>query len=238
MQHDAGQGLRFYGQFDPPVDRLLFERYFRDQPGPGVCLECGAFDGVTESSCKFFEESLGWTAINVEASPRIYPHLTRNRPHSVNLNLALSDANASVEFTDVDHPGHELCTNGSLRHLAGHREMLDEARCGYRSSRVLAVTFRQLLELLPIGRLDLMVLDVEGHELEALSGFRGARLLPRVLCVEHGHLGLDPVRSAVERLGYRFDFASHVNSFFVRDSGRFTAWLRGLMPRPHGVRSR
>jgi hypothetical protein len=38
---------RFYGQFDPPVDRFLFERYFAGSKRPGVFIECGAFDGET-----------------------------------------------------------------------------------------------------------------------------------------------------------------------------------------------
>ncbi|MEI9889739.1 MAG: hypothetical protein WDN45_03025 [Caulobacteraceae bacterium] len=50
---------KFYGQFDPPVDRVLFERYFPDKTIRGVFVECGAYDGQTESCCKFFENR--WT---------------------------------------------------------------------------------------------------------------------------------------------------------------------------------
>jgi FkbM family methyltransferase len=211
-----GQGQRYYGQFDPPVDRFLHERYFADRSGPGVLIECGAFDGVTESSCKFFEESLGWTAYNLEASPRIFEALCRNRPHSHNLNLALSNRQGEAEFHDCSIPGFELTTNGSLKHLDPHRAWLDSMQCRYRTSVVHTTTFRDLVERLQLARIDLMVLDVEGHELEVLEGFTGAAAFPRVLCVEHGHLGVPAVRAAVERHGYVFDATAHVNSFFVR----------------------
>jgi len=205
----------FYGQFDPPVDQFLFDRYFRDRTEPGVLIECGAFDGVFESSCKFFEESLGWQAINIEASPRIYAKLIGNRPLSINLNCALSNRPGHIDFVDVDYPGYELCTNGSVSHLQSHRELLDSANCTYSNCRVRSQTFRNIVENLSLKQLDLMVLDVEGHELQALEGFQGAVVLPKILCVEHGHLGVAAIREVVEPLGYAFDTTSHVNSFFV-----------------------
>ena len=126
--------LRYYGQFDPSVDRFLHERYFLDAP-PGLTLmECGAFDGEFESSGKFFEETLGWRAINIEPSPRIFSKLIQNRPMSTNLNIALSDMNGIAEFHDVHYPGWELCTNGSIRHTAQHRDFLDNAGCTYETS--------------------------------------------------------------------------------------------------------
>ena len=82
--------MKFYGQFDPAVDRFIYERYFVGRPGPGVAVECGAFDGLTESSCKFFEESLGWACVNVEPYPPAFAKLVVNRPLSTNINVALS----------------------------------------------------------------------------------------------------------------------------------------------------
>lgn len=207
--------LQFYGQFDPPVDKFLYERYFSGRKLSGVVLECGAFDGLTESSCRFFEETLGWFAINVEASPSIYAELVKKRPLSRNLNVALSNRRGEAEFVDVSYPGYELCTNGSLSHLQAHREWLDNANCTYAKTVVPTCTYKQLVEELALDRLNLMVLDIEGHELQALEGFVGARVLPEILCVEHGHLGVDAIRHAVEPLGYAFDVTSHVNSFFV-----------------------
>jgi hypothetical protein len=43
---------QYYGQFDPPLDRVLHERYFLGRRR-GVFVECGAFDGHLECSCKF-----------------------------------------------------------------------------------------------------------------------------------------------------------------------------------------
>ncbi len=89
---------------------------------------------------------------------------------------------------------------------------------GQRTVHVLEVdgaydNFRRLIDQLDIKRIDLMVLDVEAMNLRCSKALLERRT-SKVLCVEHGHLGVETVRKAVERLGYTFDGTSHVNSFF------------------------
>jgi hypothetical protein len=74
--------VQFYGQFETPVDRFIFERYFPDTGIMGTFVECGAFDGLTECSCKFFEETMGWTGHNLEPVLWIFEKLIANRPSS------------------------------------------------------------------------------------------------------------------------------------------------------------
>ena len=95
---------KFYGQFNPPVDKFIFERYFPEPNIRGVFVECGAFDGVTECSCKFFEETLGWSGINIEPVPWVYEKLCLNRPDAKNFNLALSNHSGKSVFQAVKHP--------------------------------------------------------------------------------------------------------------------------------------
>src|SRR5262245_56341760 len=113
--------MRFYGQFEPPQDQIIYESYFADSE-PGFFLECGAFDGMTESSCFVFEESLGWVGANVEASPAIYPLLVKNRPKSKNIFAALSDKSGEGRFLHAVHPllGN-MFGNGSLNHTPEHK---------------------------------------------------------------------------------------------------------------------
>jgi FkbM family methyltransferase len=209
------QSHHFYGQFDPPVDQFLYSRYFMDRSEPGVFIECGAFDGFLESSCRFFEETFGWRGINVEASSTIYKRLQMNRPNSENFNYGLTNFEGEIEFVDVEMPSYELCTNGSIRHLDSHKELLDSASCVYRKSIVPAITYAKLIQLIGIDKLDLMVLDVEGHEIEAIQGFHGASVLPKVLCIEHGHLGVGTLQDALRPFGYRLDTTLFVNSYYL-----------------------
>lgn len=212
----------FYGQFDPPVDKFIYQKFFRHKPllGKGVFIECGAFDGKTECSCKFFEETLGWRGVNVEPSPPIFGKLVENRPNSVNVNAALSDSAGKSEFHGVVHPVYgEMCTNGSLEHTEKHKKSLNEMGCTFKSYTVPVITYADLIEQTHLKKCDLFVLDVEGNELKVIKSMKEfGRVLPKVLVVEHGQVGQKAILDAVEPLGYKLREESFVNSFFVRQN--------------------
>ena len=178
--------MKFYGQFEPPVDQFIYERYFIGRKTRGVLIECGAFDGITECSGNFFEETLDWACVNVEPYPPAFAKLVVNRPKSTNINLALSSTSTSVEFTAVVHPVFgEDCNNGSISHTARHRQDLDNIGCSYRTYRVATTTYSELVSKLKLVTIDLLVLDVEGHEPEVLKGMQQT---PHSLhSIVHGH---------------------------------------------------
>lgn len=211
--------MKFYGQFNPPVDKYIYDTFFKkeERKNKGFFIECGAFDGETECSCKFFEETLNWKGINIEPSPVVYEKLIANRPLATNINYALSNKHGKAMFTSVVHPEFgEMCTNGSLHHGYKHKEWLDSIGCKYKQYEVDVITYKELLERYQFKKIDLFVLDVEGNELNVIDSMKGCKVLPEVFCVEHGNLDKEEVRRKVEDLGYRYHSESFVNSFFVR----------------------
>lgn len=206
--------MRWYGQFDPPVDKILYDNYFAHTRG-GVFLEAGANDGVEESCCKVFEEFMDWTGVNLEPSPVPFATLRGNRPGAVNLQLALSDRDGTATFRNALHPVRGAhFGNGSLGHTDAHVAELVDGGCTFEEFEVETLTYRSLLERIGLQRLDLFVLDVEGHELTVLERMRGARLWPRVFCVEVGNVGTDPIRSVLEPEGYVLDGIAFNNAYF------------------------
>ena len=210
--------MKFYGQFSPPQDQLLYETYFQEQKN-GFFMECGAFDGVTESSCFFFEESMGWTGVNIEAVPFIYNQLVVNRPKSININLGLSSKSGIANFDQAVHPEHgQWFGNGSFSHREAHRLDLMNQGCHFISFPVQLITFRDLVRNLKITRLDLFVLDVEGHELDVIAGMEDAEVLPRVFCIEHGHLDNKSLDFLMIKLGYKKDRVIHNNLVYLNSN--------------------
>jgi len=191
--------FRFYGQFDPPVDRILYERYFVDRTVPGICLECGAADGVNLSSTKFFEESLGWRSINIEALPRYFDLLVKNRPNATNICAALTDQEGPQYLND-HHLTSRVVPKGTRHALT-----------------VQGTTYRKVVEQLGIDRLDLMVLDVEFHEEAALAGMVGSPVMPDIFCVEANAGRNDIIVGLVTAMGYTLDYTFKVNRFFRRN---------------------
>lgn len=213
--------MRFYGQFDPPVDKALFERYFSDYPKLGFFIECGAFDGMTECSCKFFEETLHWTGINIEPAPPVFSQLERNRPNSLNLNVALSNRSGVAQFKHVIHPylGDQF-GNGSLCHAPEHMQLLIDTGCKFKEYNVRTITWPDLVNNYNIKRVDLFILDVEGAELAVIEGMKGCTVLPKIFCIEHEHIDINKLKELLGCLGYRYDFSLFINSFFVHETAR------------------
>lgn len=209
--------MQFYGQFSPPVDQFIFERYFPNLDIGGTFIECGAFDGLTECSCKFFEENMNWRGYNIEAAPHNYAKLVINRPNSNNFNIGLSDSNCVLQFKHAISPivGADF-GNGSFTHTKEHLDDLTTRGCRFEDSDVKVVTYKNFIEQNKINYVDLFVLDVEGHELSVIDGMIGSNVLPDVICIEFGHIGLGVVIDKLEPLGYVYDITSNANAFFVK----------------------
>ena len=82
---------------------------------------------------------------------------------------------------------------------------------------VTTMTFAQVAALLPDGRVDLVALDVEGHERAILDTVDYDAHEVRFLIFEHKHIRSDDMRALKDRLeGARFELKS-----FARDT---VAW--------------
>jgi FkbM family methyltransferase len=210
---------KYYGQFDPQVDKIIHERYFPNKHN-GISIECGAFDGLLENSTKFFEENYNWKTYNIEPLNHIYEKLVNNRPNSININKALSNDNTIKKIRVYDINFHGINnTNASLNHTDKHRQLLEKiSNNKFLEQNIETKTYSKLISELNIDKVDLFILDVEGHEFEVLEGMIGCNVLPDVFVIEHGHREVGVFDEYLSKLNaqYKLDFVSHVNSFYVK----------------------
>lgn len=203
--------MKFYGQ--QLLDKYLFESLFIDKKSPGFFIEAGAYDGVTESTCKFFEETFGWSGINIEPDPIHYSRLINNRPNSINLNIGLGSPKNTekiLPFIAVEHPpgkhavdkrflGHGSC-NLSIEHS---KWLLDN---GYTlvNESILIKSINSIIQEHSVSNIDLFVLDVEGYELEVIEGLKTCKVLPKVMCVEWVNENRHAIIDTLTSLNYIF----------------------------------
>lgn len=146
------------------MDARLDELLGRDG---GVFLEAGAHDGFTQSNTYYLERFRGWTGVLVEPVPELAKKAAKRRPRSHVARCALvgpeqAGSNVTVSFGDLmSHIGEAS--------EASKQAASDQGRESYKVD-VEARTLNDVLDEAGIQRLDLMVLDLEGHELDALSG--------------------------------------------------------------------
>lgn len=205
----------YYGQYE--LDRVLYERFFLNKKN-GFFVECGAFDGLSECSCKFFEETLGWKGLNIEPTPYAYSNLLKNRPNSINENYALSSVNGISSFTNAIHPSYGMhFGNGSLNHSKIHMKELIDTGCKFETFNVECIRFIELYKKHSINNIDLFVLDVEGHEEDALQGILEipVSVLPTIFCIEHTIIGLNKLKKILEPW-YSYHSEEAHNAFFIK----------------------
>ena len=149
----------------------------------GSFFEAGAHDGYTQSNTYFLERFRGWSGILVEPVPALRAKCERRRRRSEVIGCAL----VGEETFRKSGGCVEIEVNDLMSKLVDGREH-DGARCGSvpgaRRIEVPARTLTAVLEEARAGQLDLMVLDLEGRELEVLSGLDFDRFAPRYLLIE------------------------------------------------------
>lgn len=218
--------MRFYGQHkNPQVDEYLYKTFFQGEEyrnGEGYFIECGAHDGIYDSTSLFFERELKWSGMCIEADPGLVKLLLRNR-HSQDvavLQIALTDQEGSEKditfmqtMSSGRNPGHGGITipEERLKNLKKHSTITP--------IKVPGLSMKDLTDKFHDGKiLDLFVLDVEGHEVQVLEGMKGSKTFPHILCVEYPISGLESIKKVCTDLGYKFHSVVHNNAHFVHPS--------------------
>lgn len=167
-------------------------------PEGGIFVEAGANDGIRQSNTLLLERELGWTGLLVEPSPSAFALLELNRPNCVLVNSALvssGDSRKVVSGAFLD--GH---LTGTLDPALLDR-VADVPTSKFQSlwvrirralglkakTTMVSVSTTSLTNALldsPFNRVDLFSLDVEGFELQALSGLDFSRIKPKVIIIE------------------------------------------------------
>ena len=146
----------------------------------GTFFEAGAHDGYTQSNTYHLERHRGWSGVLVEPVPELRAKCERRRARSHVLGCAL----VGPDYPDPEitiHFGDLMSTVGADTHAASGLAVV--GRSAY-SVSVPARTLSSVLDEAAVGVLDLMVLDLEGNELDALRGLDLERHAPRHLLVE------------------------------------------------------
>lgn len=155
----------------------------------GVFVEAGANDGFRQSNTYYFEKLRNWSGLLIEPVPELAAECRRNRRSAV-VEAALVSAGFSGQTVEINFAGLMSTVTGMLGDeaaTAAHVETgvrVQQLQQSY-SLRVPARTLSSILDEAQLkSDIDLLSLDVEGGELEALRGLDFTRHAPRFICVE------------------------------------------------------
>jgi FkbM family methyltransferase len=125
----------------------------------GYFVDLGAYDGIQTSNTFYLEKNLNWGGICVEANPRVYEVLIKNRK-SKNVNVALNDYVGECFFL-----GDKITTHGIKVPCNLLSNVLIENNCP--------------------NNIDYLSIDIEGYEYTVLKDFDFNRWNIGMMTVEH-----------------------------------------------------
>jgi len=194
-------------------DRLLWD-LLGDRP-PGFYIECGAADGLI-NSVTYVLEAAGWRGLLIEPQQAWAQRARVNRPGSTVAHTACSAPGGPTQVTFRTVSGGEESA-GLMASLASvdDQRALDSKGFTLGSVQVPCTTMDALLAPLTT-HVDVLVLDVEGAELDVLKGFSLNVYRPLVLVIESINQQDDAIRALVEPAGYVFIARVARNLLLVR----------------------
>lgn len=152
----------------------------------GFFVEAGAFDGYTQSNTYYLERALGWRGLLVEPIPFMAREARRERRRSRVVNCALVPFGFEGAALDLRYGG----TMTVPADAAGSEAWAAEAQANMaldepeHTFSVPARTLSSLLDEIGAPAVDLLSLDVEGHEADVLAGLDLDRHAPELIVVE------------------------------------------------------
>lgn len=182
------------------LDRIILN--FLDSR-PGFYIEVGAYDGVTQSNSVLLEAA-GWHGLLIEPSPSSFAKAVRARPKAIVENAACVGAGFASGHTTITDVGLMSLTAESALEGGAKADWLDRGE-GFtgRARQIIdvpATTISALLDKHGVTSVDLLLLDVEGAEVELLRGIDFSRHAPALIVAEDAYD--DSVQDYLKLHGY------------------------------------
>jgi FkbM family methyltransferase len=176
------------GKFSMGPEEWIIREVLQDQRN-GVFVDVGAADARILSNTFYLESVLGWSGLSIDAQSSYASGYARYRPKTRFRSFLISDS--SDRTLPFYIPGDRERGSTIKEWSDGEPQETVQVR---------TITLDELLTREGIERFDLLSMDIEGHEPQALAGFSIGRFRPRLAVVE-AH---PPIRQAL--LDY---FTSH-----------------------------
>lgn len=179
-------------------DRLFNNAYF---------IEIGANDGVQNDLMYSSISRFNLKGAVLEPVSYLFEILKDNYQGFSDiriLNYALGQANESrllyrlKKTNDPLPPFYEQLASFDLETILTHKKYITDIEKYIITEKVKVITFSELMQKLSITKLDFLIIDTEGYDLEILKTIDLEKYLISTIVFEHKHLSLEDFSAAVD----------------------------------------
>lgn len=151
----------------------------------GFYIVGGGNDGLTQDPTYFLEKIKGWKGVIVEPLP-IYKMCQKNRPKSKVINSALVSKKTSEKIKMINCNLMSVVKDSTLSNKSYIEEGEKIQNIKSEEIEVNTITLNEIFQeaLETVDLVDLLVLDIEGYESEALKGIDFDIYQPQHILVE------------------------------------------------------
>lgn len=207
---------QFHGEvLNGKYSDAVLRDYFPDYDYKGVMIEVGAYDPVRISNSNHFRQN-GWKIYCVEPNPYCVERF-KNAKVPV-IPYAVSTKNEdNVNFVVATC----FCEQGwmaAFSALTIDPALIARYPGSIQQTETVKVSTRTLdtiIEEYNIGdSIDILSIDIEGGEWDALQGFNMAKYKPKVILLEN-HFNTNNISEYIQSFGYKLDTKYSYNEYYV-----------------------
>jgi FkbM family methyltransferase len=170
--------------FSEREEEWMIRDFFQDRRD-GVFVDVGAHHFKSSSKTYYLESKLGWSGLAIEPQVEFGAEYVKYRPRTKFLPFFVSNvSNDKAKLYVLKNMRSVASGNGDFVKQFGKP---DEVR------EVPTITLNDLLKAEGVDKIDLLSIDIELHEPQALKGFDITRFKPSLVCIE----ALSPVRQQI-----------------------------------------
>jgi FkbM family methyltransferase len=178
-------------------------------------VQIRANNGLTDDPIRQFVTKYHWYGVLVE--PQVFQELLKNYSQEKQLtfeNIAVADNDGTARLFVADHRDEtaDLTVFASLKKDALIRGLDNPKAAGVqvqvRAVEVPALSVQSLLAKHQITKVDLLLTDVQGYDVEVVEQFLANGVKPTIIHFEHCHTArqaLDALYRKLVKHGYRFN---------------------------------
>lgn len=174
-------------------------------------VQIGANDGQSDDFIFPLATTEGWTGAVIEPVPHIFEKLEVNYrpfPSIRPFRIVVGTSDGYVPFYHfAPAPGELVEFLGSLERdvILRHAPLVPDIDKGIVETELEAVSISRIVEYCGLAGIDLLVTDVEGADAKLVKAFNFTKHMPRVIVMEHKHIGYFDLLSLDEFLeGYGY----------------------------------